>query len=97
MGLFNRVPADLKYFEDKVQSLAGQMGGLRFGASPPGLVQELAAEVRQEAVRLRVRLTAEGRQGDLKTLRKAILSNGRFLDNGTYNHVFYPFVESIFP
>ncbi|MGW4461627.1 hypothetical protein [Micromonospora sp. NBC_01796] len=96
MGLFNRVPEDLKEFEDKVQGLAGHMGGLRFG-TPAGLVRELSAEVTQEAALLRARLTAQGREKDLKTLRKAILSNGKFLDNGTYNHLFYPFVKSILP
>jgi hypothetical protein len=94
MGLFYRVPEDLKQLETMIGSLA-----LFFAnrGTPQGLIDETAAEVAQEAARARSRLQSEGRYDEIRKLRKCVLKTWSVMDNRPYNRVFIPFIDRILP
>lgn len=96
MGLFYRVPDDLKNLELMISGLAQHVAGAGT-FTPPGLVEELSEEVSQEAARVRSRLNSAGRNEDIRKLRRHVLNTARFMDNRLYNKLFTPFIDSILP
>lgn len=64
------------------------------GLGSPGYLEgELLPRAEQAMQPSSARLRSEGRDKDLKSFRKHVLSVGRFMDNGRYNQVFLPFVK----
>lgn len=95
MGIFYRVPDDLKHLESEIQRLAGlfEEGALM----PPELVQEISDEVAREASQARARLIARGHESDLRKFRRRVLNSAKFMDTLRYNKVFLPYIDTILP
>jgi len=94
MPFFYKTPADLSELESFVMRVASEIALRAMGGGSPGYLEEMMAEVIVEMDAARVRLTSEGRQGDLKAFRKHLLHLGSFMDNAPYNHVFLPLLEA---
>ncbi len=93
MGLFYKPSEDLAPVYNDVMAAAQQISLRAKGCDTPGYLEELMPRAIMSMQECRARLLAEGRDADLKRFRKYLLSVGKFMDNGPYNHVFYPLVN----
>jgi hypothetical protein len=98
MGLFYKVPQDLKSLESLIMAMGQEIASRGKGYGTPGLLeQEYIPEVSRQWSENRVRLTNEGREGELAGLRKHVLKVGTFMDNAAYNRGFRPIVLETCP
>lgn len=95
MGLFYRVPADLEDVNGRVQHLLHVIAGAG-ESTPPGMLEDIMPEVSAELVAAMNRLRAEGRADEVKRYKKHVMKVATFMDNGHYNHVFYPWIKNLF-
>ena len=94
MGLFYTTPADLKETEDFVMMVSQEIAIRGKGYGTAGLLEEYMPEAVRMLRACRDRLRAEGRDKDLKDFGKHLLRVGKYMDNGPYNHGFYPLIKN---
>jgi hypothetical protein len=98
MALFYKVPEDLKTLDSLIAGMAQEVAIRGKGYGTPGFLEEhYIPEIQRGWAEARARLSATGRDADMKALRKHALKVAGFMDNGPYNHVFRPTILQICP
>ena len=92
MGFFYKLPDDLRELEGLVSRVAVEIAMVGKGLETPGYLDEMMPEVVDAMRSTRERLLISGREADLRSFRKHVLSKWRAMDNGPYNSMFFPLV-----
>jgi hypothetical protein len=96
MGLFYKVPDDLKTLDSLIGGMAQEVAIRGKGYGTPGFLEDhYIPEIQREWADAQARLWSAGRDADLKALRKHVLRVAGFMDNAPYNHVFRPTILQI--
>lgn len=93
MGFFYKLPDDLKQLESMVLAVGQEMAAFGKGSGRPEILEDMLPDTVSLMQSESSRLFADGRSKDLKELRKHLLSVGKYMDNTSYNRLYYPFVR----